>query len=115
MAKFFRFCTRCDKFFQSQEAWDKHLSDHVKKRNLKPVEAFDEVEKRSVIESSIIPGADISEIEDLRLAKTKGLRKMKSELKAAGIECATMNAKEAKEAYAKAVAEGKVIEDDRTS
>jgi hypothetical protein len=110
MSGFFEYCVKCRRMFQSQEEWSEHRKMHQERslaaRSSKP---FAEAEKRAVMENAAnIPGADPGEIEDARIAKTKDLRAIKKALKKAGIECQTMNSKEAETAYEKAKSEGKV-------
>lgn len=107
---FFEYCTKCGGMFSSEDAWNEHRKTHENKA-ASGKKAFDEVEKKVLIETaSEVPGADAGEIEDLRIAKTKDLRAVKKALKKAGIECQTMNADEARDAYEKAKADGKITE-----
>ena len=111
---FFEYCVPCRQMFVSEAAWHEHQRLHEQKRQEKKEtpKPFDEVEQKVIMETAAqVPGADTAEIEDARLAKTKDLRAIKKELKKAGIECQTMTAAEAKAAYEKAVAAGKIVEE----
>ena len=106
---FFEYCVKCDRIFQSETAWNQHLAEHKKPKAVgKP---FEEIEKQRILEAAAaVPGADKTEFEDARVAKTVELRSMKKALKKAGIDCQTMTAAEAKAAYEQAKEEGKIKE-----
>lgn len=109
---FFEYCVKCRQMFQNEAAWNQHLASHHASKNVgEKTDAFKEVEEKRIIETAaVVPGADKAEIEDARVAKTIELRTVKKALKKAGIECQTMTAAEARAAYDKAVAAGKIKE-----
>lgn len=114
---FFEYCKKCGEMFSVESEWHEHLKKHdaaKKKESSKLREPFEEEERKVLMETAKnIPGADPVEIEDMRVARTKDLRTIKKSLKKAGVECQTMNAEEAKAAYDKAKAEGKITDDSR--
>lgn len=108
---FFEYCVKCRQTFASEPEWNEHRAWHENQKQAAGKKPFDEAEKKVLLETAAdVPGAAPGEIEDVRVARTKDLRAVKKALKKAGVECQTMNADEARAAYEKAKAEGKITE-----
>ena len=112
---FFEYCVKCQQMFVSEATWNEHRAWHENRKQVKNKKPFAEAEQKTVLETAAeIPGADPAEIEDVRVARTKDVRSIKKELKKAGIECQTMTADEAKDAYEKAKKEGRIKDAERS-
>lgn len=105
---FFEFCVKCRQSFNNEAKWKEHISAHQQAgKKSKPADKkYSPLNNKAVTTTSEVPGADIADAEDSRLNATKELREMKKNLKAAGIECATMTAAETQLAYEQAKKEG---------
>lgn len=100
MSNFFEYCARCGKMFQDEKKFHEHQNTFHRKNTSAPIR-----EKRKV-QVKTVPADPAVGAEDSRLARTAELRDMKRKLKAAGIECATLNAADTEAAYREAQKQG---------
>ena len=101
MSKFFEYCSRCGKMFQDEKKWHEHQEQYHRKP-AKVRQGMDKTAVQRKAKSDNLP----QENQDVRLARTQELREMKRKLKAAGIECATLNADETEAVFENAKNKG---------
>ncbi len=104
---FYRYCHGCGKHFQDESLYNGHRKGCGRKAKVPGAVTIEKkADEEARMNAAIVPGSGADGFDE-KLAASEELLKMKRQLAAVGIECATSTPQEAKELFEKAVKEGK--------